>query len=751
MKKTLKKAALTTAMLFALGTVPAMAANAASNPKFALNGVDAYAGEEAVVSFSCTGNPGITAWKVEFQYDHNALELIDYDAAGVFEGIVPSQNVSADPFVMSWSNDIQDVTTNGKIAELKFKVKENAAVGKYPIKITYDEDNVYSVVLDESGIETNVHFDVQNGYINVKEKTQHEHTYKLISEKEATCTANGEKVYQCTGCDETKTEVIKATGHNYTTQVIAPTCTKAGYTLHTCKNCGKEIKDDYVDATGHQYVDKIIKPTQTTQGYTRHTCSVCGHSYKDNYTDPIGTEVEVTGVTLNKTSATINEGDSLTLMATLEPSNATDKSITWTTSNSSVAAVKNGVVTAVSKGTATITAASSNGLKAVCKVTVVTSEPVLSADDTTISALSIPLGKTFIVRANASNGKAPYQYALYYSYNGGSWVAVQTYQDSSSLKFTPKKTGNYQLYVKVKDSLGKLAKKYYDVLVYYNSYNLINLSELSSSEVYVGEKVKITASAKGGTGYYQYAMYYRASGESNWRTISNYSADRCAYFKTSSKGTYEILAKVKDSGGNIVKKTLTLNVKETDTKLKNTSVLRNSTIYIGQAVRVDASAIGGTGYYLYNCNILKPGETEWTVVQSYVSDNEIVFTIPESGDYKLCVKVKDSNGTIAKKYYDISVKIEENFIQNNSTVSATSITLGKSVVMKGIGAGGSGYYEYNMGYRMSGEEEWTLIQDFGANNRVVFKPDKKGTYELCIKVKDIQGVSEKKFFDLTVK
>lgn len=319
MKKTLGKVAVTTAMMFALCTIPVMSADAASTPKFALNGVDAYAGEEATVSFSCSGNPGITAWKVEFQYDHSALELIDYDAAGVFEGIVPSQTVSADPFVMSWSNDIKDVTSNGKIAELKFKVKENAAVGKYPIKITYDEDNVYSVVLDDSGIETNVHFDIQSGYINVKNKAQHEHKYELVSKKAATCTTNGEKVYKCTGCDETKTEVIKATGHDYTTQVIAPTCTKAGYTLHTCKNCGKEIKDDYVDATGHQYVEKIVKPTQTAQGYTRHTCSVCGHSYIDNYTDPLGTQVEVTGVKLNKTSATVNKGSSITLTAAVSP------------------------------------------------------------------------------------------------------------------------------------------------------------------------------------------------------------------------------------------------------------------------------------------------------------------------------------------------------------------------------------------------------------------------------------------------
>ena len=45
--------------------------------------------------------------------------------------------------------------------------------------------------------------------------------------------------------------------------------------------------------------------------------------------------------------------------------------------------------------------------------------------------------------------------------------------------------------------------------------------------------------------------------------------------------------------------------------------------------------------------------------------------------------------------------------------------------MKAAGDGGSGYYEYNMGYRMSGEETWTMLQDFGTNNRVVFNPEKK--------------------------
>lgn len=79
----------------------------------------------------------------------------------------------------------------------------------------------------------------------------------------------------------------------------------------------------------------------------------------------------VTGITLNKTTATLNSDATLTLKATIAPSNATDKTVTWKTSDKKIATVSSkGVVTPVGKGTATITATSENGLKATCKVTV---------------------------------------------------------------------------------------------------------------------------------------------------------------------------------------------------------------------------------------------------------------------------------------------------------------------------------------------------------------------------------------------
>lgn len=103
------------------------------------------------------------------------------------------------------------------------------------------------------------------------------------------------------------------------------------------------------------------------------TATITVKTSDGNFTDTCKITVKraVTSITLDKSTAEVKSDSTLTLKATIKPSNATDKTLTWTSSNNKVVTVSSkGVVTPVSKGTATITVKTENGLTDTCKVTV---------------------------------------------------------------------------------------------------------------------------------------------------------------------------------------------------------------------------------------------------------------------------------------------------------------------------------------------------------------------------------------------
>ena len=101
--------------------------------------------------------------------------------------------------------------------------------------------------------------------------------------------------------------------------------------------------------------------------------------------------VPVSSLSLNKNTLSLTEGDSETLIATVNPSDATDKTVTWSTSNAAVATVDaDGKVTALTEGTAVITA-KAGGKEATCAVTV--SNKVVPVTDITLSTSTLSLMK----------------------------------------------------------------------------------------------------------------------------------------------------------------------------------------------------------------------------------------------------------------------------------------------------------------------------------------------------------------------
>lgn len=140
----------------------------------------------------------------------------------------------------------------------------------------------------------------------------------------------------------------------------------------TSNNTSVATVDNSGKVTGVSAGSATITATSTTDNTITASCVVTVQA------------VAVTGVSINPTSANLQIGGSTDLTYTILPANATDKSVSWSSSNTSVATVNNGHVTAIAAGMATITVTTTDGNKtATCSVTVTAGPPVPSTSLTT--------------------------------------------------------------------------------------------------------------------------------------------------------------------------------------------------------------------------------------------------------------------------------------------------------------------------------------------------------------------------------
>lgn len=136
--------------------------------------------------------------------------------------------------------------------------------------------------------------------------------------------------------------------------------------------------------------------------------------------------VHATGVTLDKTSASVKQGKTITLTATVEPADAVNKNVTWSSNDASVATVNNGVVTGVATGNAKITVTTEDGSHtASCTVTVTTSlPPVLIADFNDIASLDGTISPHYPNGVTPTRSENMYIDLIADPYSDGKCVAV---------------------------------------------------------------------------------------------------------------------------------------------------------------------------------------------------------------------------------------------------------------------------------------------------------------------------------------
>ena len=185
------------------------------------------------------------------------------------------------------------------------------------------------------------------------------HDYKAVV-TDPTCTADGYTTHTCSSCNDTYTDskvdalghkpgaeadclndqvctvcdeiLVSKLGHDYKSVVTAPTCTKQGYTTHTCSRCDDTYTDGevaelghkpgaeadclndqvctvcdeiLVGKLGHDYNAVVTAPTCTEKGYTTHTCSRCNDTYTDGEVAELGHKPGAEADCLNDQTCTV--------------------------------------------------------------------------------------------------------------------------------------------------------------------------------------------------------------------------------------------------------------------------------------------------------------------------------------------------------------------------------------------------------------------------------------------------------------
>lgn len=132
-------------------------------------------------------------------------------------------------------------------------------------------DGVYETDIVVKGVEGSYAqtFAEENKYtfVPITSEEMHTHTYRNEVTKQPTCTEPGVRTYTCTGCDDSYTESVPASGHTVVTDAaVAPTATTAGKTEGShCRVCGTVLKkQEVIPATGTATGPTTKPPTEPT-------------------------------------------------------------------------------------------------------------------------------------------------------------------------------------------------------------------------------------------------------------------------------------------------------------------------------------------------------------------------------------------------------------------------------------------------------------------------------------------------------
>ena len=509
--------------------------------------------------------------------------------------------------------------------------------------------------------------------------------------------------------------------------------------------------------------------------------------------------VKPTGITLDgATTANLDLGETAQFKATVSPSNATSKTVSWSSSDTTVATVSSsGVVTAKGEGTATIYAATSNAVKSdydnktalVATATVTVKATGVRVTSLTLSKKSVSLEageavtiKTTIMPPNASAKYAKVTWAsadTKVAKVSDSGVISAVKQGKTTVTATTMDGVSATVDVEVKGTV------IYGNAVYFEKPSSwgdkINVYMWKDNKTYEnaswpGVAMSVIDEEKG-----VYGIEW-PEGVSDVKVIFNSGSDQTKDLEGKMNGYYtvdgyknEVETKIEPETSSSEEQTETESQSETETQTETekptvkptetekptvkpteteeptekpttpvnkkisvssfTSNVASGRLERGSTVKLKATAKNATGTVKYRFSVKFKGVTY--IIKNYTTKNTVNWKPQEAGKYTLIVNVKDNKGTAKKVISNFTVNTRLKVSNFQTNVDSSEGYIGKTIKLSAKGSGGSKKFQYKFAYVLNGK--LTTISDFSSSRSVNWVPKKAGTYRLIAYVKDAKS------------
>lgn len=402
--------------------------------------------------------------------------------------------------------------------------------------------------------------------------------------------------------------------------------------------------------------DEPTTESSTVESSTEPTTSSTEPTTESSTVPSTPEVVKVSSIKLNKSSYTLYNGTIFNLIATVEPNNATNKSLTWESSNTKVATVdKNGKVKALKVGNATITATSTDGsnVSAQCKIKVVQRVTKIKLNKSIINLSK--KGKTAKLKATVLPNNAYNKSVTWKSNN----TKVVTVDRNGKIKATTNKGTTYVNAI-AKDGSKKKAKLLVVVGPKVKKITL-NKTSVTLNRGAKNRTYQLKKSIKNKNATYK-AVAWKTSNK-NVATVDNNG--KVTVLK---KGTVTIAAKAKDGSNKSAKCKFT--VKQLVTKLSYNNKKQVKEVYKNKKMKFAVTVVPS--------NANNKGLT-------YSSSNKKVATVNSKGIIKgikagtvtITAKAKDGS----RKAVKLTVKVKNPPISDNTKLTIKQLK-SKSIVKR---------------------------------------------------------------------